>query len=61
MAIEVWHEPIAVKVTDTNAKSLEHRLERRLDPLASHSSPICPSPSGKFMMFHNNGDDRGLG
>ena len=60
MTIEFKREPITVEVLDTNGKSLEHRLERRFDPLTSRSSLICPNLREKFAAFYGNRDDRWL-
>jgi UDPglucose--hexose-1-phosphate uridylyltransferase len=60
MTIEFKREPITVELLDTNGKSLEHRLERRYDPLTSRSSLICPNLREKFVTFYGNRDDRWL-
>jgi len=60
MAIEFRSEPITVEVLDTSGKSLEHRLERRFDPLTSRSSLICPDLMDKVTTFYRNRDDRWL-
>jgi len=57
MAIEFKSEPIIVEVLDNSGKSLEHRLERRFDPLTSHSSLICPGLEDKVKAFYGNRDD----
>jgi UDPglucose--hexose-1-phosphate uridylyltransferase len=58
--IEFKREPITVEVLDANGKSVEHRLERRFDPLTSRSSLICPNLREKFVAFYGNRDDRWL-
>jgi UDPglucose--hexose-1-phosphate uridylyltransferase len=60
MAIEFKCEPITVEVLDTNGKSLEHRLERRFDPLTSRSSLVCPNLREKWKEFYGNRDERWL-
>ena len=60
MAIEFKCEPIIVEVLDPNGNSLEHRLERRFDPLTSRSSLICPNLKEKLTTFYGNRDDRWL-
>ncbi|MFO7773379.1 MAG: hypothetical protein R6V59_05520 [Dehalococcoidia bacterium] len=60
MAIEFNCEPITVEVLDPGGKSLEHRLERRFDPLTSRSSLICPDLREKLTAFYGNRDDRWL-
>jgi UDPglucose--hexose-1-phosphate uridylyltransferase len=60
VTIEFKREPITVEVLDTNGKPLEHRLERRFDPLTSRSSLICPNLREKFTTFYGNRDDRWL-
>jgi UDPglucose--hexose-1-phosphate uridylyltransferase len=60
MAIEFKCEPITVEVLDPGGSSLEHRLERRFDPLTSHSSLVCPNLREKFTGFYGNRDDRWL-
>lgn len=57
MAIEFKSEPITVEVLDNSGKFLEHRLERRFDPLTSHSSLICPNLEDKVRAFYGNRDD----
>jgi UDPglucose--hexose-1-phosphate uridylyltransferase len=60
MTIEFKREPITVEVLDINGNSLEHRIERRFDPLTSRSSLICPNLRDKFIVFYGNRDDRWL-
>ena len=60
VTIEFKREPITVEVLDTSGKSVEHRLERRFDPLTSRSSLICPNLREKFVVFYGNRDDRWL-
>jgi len=60
MPIEFKREPITVEVLDAGGKPLEHRIERRFDPLTSRSSLICPSLRDKFPAFYGNRDDRWL-
>jgi galactose-1-phosphate uridylyltransferase len=57
MAIEFRSEPITVEVLDTSGKPLEHRLERRFDPLTSRSSLVCPNLEDKVRAFYGNRDD----
>ena len=57
MVIEFTYEPITVQVLDSSGKSLEYRLERRLDPLTSRSSLICPNLREKWTAFYGNRDD----
>ena len=60
MVIEFKSEPITVEVLDPSGKSLEYRLERRLDPLTSRSSLICPNLREKWIALYGNRDDRWL-
>jgi UDPglucose--hexose-1-phosphate uridylyltransferase len=60
MVIEFKSEPITVEVLDPTGKSLEYRLERRLDPLTSRSSLICPNLRDKWIELYGNRDDRWL-
>jgi UDPglucose--hexose-1-phosphate uridylyltransferase len=61
VTIEFKRDPITVEVLDTDGKLVEHRLERRFDPLTSRSSLICPNLREKFTAFYGNRDDRWLG
>jgi len=58
--IKFKSEPITVEVLDNAGKSLEYRLERRLDPLTSRSSLICPNLKDKWTEIYGNRDDRWL-
>jgi galactose-1-phosphate uridylyltransferase len=60
MAVEFKSESITVGVLDNSGKSLEHRLERRFDPLTYRSSLICPDLREKIATFYGNRDDRWL-
>jgi len=60
MPVEFKSEPITVDVLDNRGKSQKHRLERRFDPLTSHSSLICPNLKEKVTAFYGNRDDRWL-
>jgi UDPglucose--hexose-1-phosphate uridylyltransferase len=60
VTIEFKREPISVEVLDTDGRLVEHRLERRFDPLTSRSSLVCPNLRDKFVGFYGNRDDRWL-
>jgi hypothetical protein len=48
MPIVFKSEPIKVTVLGSSGKPLQHKIERRFDPLTSQSSLVCPDLKDKW-------------
>lgn len=60
MAIVFKSEPIKVTVLDSGGKPVQHKIERRFDPLTSQSSLICHDLKDKWTGYYSTRDEQWL-